>query len=145
VAFPVSVLADAPVPWCEVSGSIPRQLAMSGFIFLGLALVRLNRLAGNETRPGILLAAVFWNPLVRTFGGRGAADFLPAALVLFSLSMFWSKENTRVVYSALQILALSLDIPATISRSMQRRIKNTSWWRGCHRNEFYLLRAWLFR
>jgi hypothetical protein len=73
-------------------GSIPRLLAASGFIFMGAALVRINRLTGSKIDPIILLAAVFLNPLIWTFGGRGTADFFPAALALFSLSLFWDRE-----------------------------------------------------
>jgi hypothetical protein len=77
-------------------GLLPRLLAISGFIFLGAALVRLNDRTGKCVHPVLLAALVFLNPLVWTFGGRGTADFFPAAMALYSLSLFWDKHPTRL-------------------------------------------------
>lgn len=79
-------------PFVDI-GYFPRLLAVSGFIFMGAALLRLNRLLGSRVHPVILLAAVFLCPLVWTFGGRGTADFLPASLALLGVVLFWEKPQ----------------------------------------------------
>ncbi|HSB97218.1 MAG TPA: hypothetical protein VLC91_12260 [Spongiibacteraceae bacterium] len=92
-------------------GLIPRLLAVSGFIFTGLALVRLNLVAGSKIHSNILLAAVFLNPLIWTFGGRGTADFLPAAVALFSLSLFFRREKNL---AELIVASLTFGIAVTL-------------------------------
>jgi len=90
-------------------GIIPRVLSISGFIFMGAALIRLNDLIGRRVPPALLMAFVFLNPLIWTFGGRGTADFFPAALTLFSLSLFWDKQKKPATL-AVAILTFSLAI-----------------------------------
>jgi hypothetical protein len=82
------------IPFVDV-GLVPRLIAASGFIFLGVALLRFNRLLGGFINPHLLLAVAFLNPIIWTFGGRGTADFFPAALCLFSLSLFWDRETSN--------------------------------------------------
>jgi hypothetical protein len=74
----------------------PRLLATSGFVAMGVALLRLNRLLDSRLDAAILLAVTFFNPLVWTFGGRGTADFLPAALVLLGVVLFWEGPISKL-------------------------------------------------
>jgi hypothetical protein len=88
----LAFLAHKIMPFLDI-GVIPRLLAISGFVFLGAALLRLNRLLDSRVHPVILLAVVFLNPLVWTFGGRGTADLLPASLALLGVVLFWERPR----------------------------------------------------
>jgi hypothetical protein len=72
---------------------VPRLLSISGFFFLGAALLRINSLLGRKIHPAILLLLVFSNPLIWIFGGRGTADFLSPCLALFSVSLFLNRPK----------------------------------------------------
>jgi len=83
LAFAIGLLFPAvPVDY------IPRLLSVVGIPFLAVGLLRINRRLQDKTDPCRLISIVLLNPLVWTFSGRGTADFLPAALAMFSLSLF---------------------------------------------------------
>lgn len=98
-------------------GLVPRLLAISSTVFLGMALLRLNRLQGSRVHPAILLALVFLNPLIWTFGGRGTADLLPASLALLSVVLFWERPSGIVqtaIAAGLFSLAITLKYHAVV-------------------------------
>jgi hypothetical protein len=75
---------------------VPRLLSALGIPFLAYGLLRINRQLAESVNPYLLISIVLVNPLVWTFAGRGTADFLPAALSIFSLSLFWrGQEESR--------------------------------------------------
>ncbi len=73
---------------------IPRLLAISGFALLAFALPLINERAGITFSAPLLTAIIFVNPLIWTFGGRGTADFFPAALALCAVALFWDAPDT---------------------------------------------------
>ena len=73
---------------------IPRLLAISGFAFLAFALLRISERVGITLSAPLLIAIIFLNPLIWTFGGRGTADFFPAALALCAVALFWDAPYT---------------------------------------------------
>ena len=73
---------------------IPRLLAISGFAFLAFALLRISERAGIALSAPLLTAIIFLNPLIWTFGGRGTADFFPAALALCAVALFWDAPDS---------------------------------------------------
>jgi hypothetical protein len=73
---------------------IPRLLAISGFAFLAFALLRIGERVGITLSAPLLTAIIFLNPLIWTFGGRGTADFFPAALALCAVALFWDAPDT---------------------------------------------------
>jgi hypothetical protein len=73
---------------------IPRLLAISGFSFLAFALLRISERVGIALSAPLLTAIIFLNPLIWTFGGRGTADFFPAALALCAVALFWDAPDT---------------------------------------------------
>lgn len=83
---------------------IPRLLAISGFALLAFAQLRMNERTGTALSAPLLAAIVFLNPLIWTFGGRGTADFFPAALALCAVALFWRAPDT----SGRRILAIIL-------------------------------------
>jgi len=74
--------------------AILRALSASSFLLLGYALSKLHWLLERDYNPAVLLAVVFLNPLIWTFGGRATADLFPAALALFAISLFWEGSNS---------------------------------------------------
>lgn len=90
---------------------LPRILSAVGFIFLGQALLKMNRMIQTNIPGYIILLVVFLNPLLWTFGGRGTADFLPAALGLFGLALFWEQKDFSVKkYVAIAILGFAITL-----------------------------------
>lgn len=87
----------------------PRFLSISGFILLGVSLIRLNSLTGKSNNQVLLLILVFLNPLIWTFGGRGTADFFPAILALFSITLFLDKKP-HLLKMTLAIFTFSIAI-----------------------------------
>jgi hypothetical protein len=73
---------------------IPRLLAISGFAFLAFALRHISERAGITSFTPLLTAIIFLNPLIWTFGGRGTADFFPAALALCAVALLWRAPDT---------------------------------------------------
>lgn len=73
--------------------TLPRIFSAIGFIFLGEALLKINRIVKTNIPGYLLLLIVFLNPLLWTFGGRGTADFPPAALGIFGLALFWEQND----------------------------------------------------
>jgi hypothetical protein len=73
-----------------------RVLSASSFLLLGYSLLKLHSLLQRDYSPAILLAVVFLNPLIWTFGGRGTADLFPAALTLFAITLFWQPNGSLV-------------------------------------------------
>lgn len=73
-----------------------RILSASSFLLLGYSLLRLHSLLHRDYNPAVLLAVVFLNPLIWTFGGRGTADLFPAALTLFAITLFWQPNSSPV-------------------------------------------------
>jgi dolichol-phosphate mannosyltransferase len=75
---------------------IPRLISISGFALLGWALPKLKTRLGSPVSSWQFVAIVFLNPLIWTFGGRGSADFFPAALSLFSFTLFWESPASSL-------------------------------------------------
>jgi len=73
---------------------ITRLIAISGFALLAYALLRINGRAGVTLSAPLLMAIVFLNPLIWTFGGRGGADFFPAMLALCAVALFWDAADS---------------------------------------------------
>ena len=73
--------------------AVLRLLSAASFLLLGYSLLKLYSLLELDYNPALLLAVVFLNPLIWTFGGRGTADLFPAALTLFAITLFWQAEN----------------------------------------------------
>ena len=73
---------------------VPRLLAISGFVFLAFALLRISERVGIAFSAPLLTAIIFLNPLIWTFGGRGTADFFPAALALCAVALFWDASDS---------------------------------------------------
>lgn len=88
----LAYLVDTLLPGVDLY-YIPRLLSISGIVLLGAALHNVARLLALPMNTTALIALVLLNPLVWTFSGRGTADFLPAALALFSLS--WLLDSGR--------------------------------------------------
>jgi len=74
--------------------AIMRLFAASSFLLLGYSLLKLYSLLERDYSPALLLAVVFLNPVIWTFGGRGTADLFPAALTLFAITLFWQAESS---------------------------------------------------
>lgn len=90
---------------------LPRFVSLFGLVILGAALIRLNQILGNKANPYVLLIVVFLNPLIWVFSGRGTADFFPAALAIFSLSLFLEDKRST---SHLILAILTLGIAVTL-------------------------------
>src|SRR5271165_5851937 len=86
-----------------------RLFSASSFSFLGYSLLMLHSLLERDYNPALLLAVVFFNPLIWTFGGRGTADLFPAALALFAVTLFWL-PNSSPVRLALAIVIFGVAI-----------------------------------
>ncbi len=76
--------------------AVLRLLSASSFLLLGYSLLKLYSLLELTYNPALLLAVVFLNPLIWTFGGRGTADLFPAALTLFTITLFWQAGSSRL-------------------------------------------------
>ena len=76
--------------------AVLRILSASSFLLLGYSLLKLHALLERDYNPAVLLAVVFLNPLVWTFGGRGTADLFPAALTLLAITLFWQPDSSRL-------------------------------------------------
>lgn len=72
---------------------IPRLVSALGIPILAYAVLRVNRELAEKTNPCLLVSIVLLNPLVWTFASRGTADFLPAALAMFALALYWSSDR----------------------------------------------------
>jgi hypothetical protein len=72
---------------------IPRLVSIASVPLLAAALLRINRQLGDRINPYLLLLVALLNPLEWTFAGRGTADFIPAALGIFALSLFWNGDR----------------------------------------------------
>lgn len=66
--------------------TIIRLLSASGIILLGIGILNFSRHL-NRNDSTSLLILILLNPLVWTFSGRATADFLPAALGIFAISI----------------------------------------------------------
>lgn len=99
----VAFLLTKLLPFVDIE-LLPRLLSTLGFGFLGIALLRLNRLLNSRLHPAILIAVVFLNPLEWTFGGRGTADFLPASLALLAVVLFWEGPRGKVATAIATVL-----------------------------------------
>ena len=87
----------------------PRLLAISGFAFLAFALLRISKRVGIALSAPLLVAIVFVNPLIWTFGGRGTADFFPAALALCAVALFWdAPDSARIRILAIVLFGLAI-------------------------------------
>jgi hypothetical protein len=73
--------------------AVLRVFSTSSFLLLGYSLLKLCSLLERDYNPAVLLAVVFLNPLIWTFGGRGTADLFPAALTLFAITLFWQAKS----------------------------------------------------
>src|SRR5271166_5329911 len=71
-----------------------RLFAASSFLLLGYSLLKLYSFLELDYNPALLLAVVFLNPVIWTFGGRGTADLFPAALTLFAITLSWQAESS---------------------------------------------------
>lgn len=88
---------------------VPRLLSSLGILALGSALIRFGRMLELNRSDSLLVMLVLINPVVWIYSGRGTADFLPTALVLFSVSLFWGKTTGLSGY-ATAIITFSLAI-----------------------------------
>ncbi len=70
-----------------------RLLSASGIVFLGFGLVNINKFLGRKDDSEILLL-VLLNPLVWVFSARATADFLPAAMGIFAISIVFISRPT---------------------------------------------------
>src|SRR5208283_1587250 len=73
--------------------AVMRLFSASSFLLLGYSLLKLFSLLELDYNPALLLAVVFLNPVIWTFGGRGTADLFPAALALLAITLFWQAES----------------------------------------------------
>ena len=90
---------------------LTRILSAIGYYFLGQGLLKINRLIKTGLPGYILLLIVFFNPLIWTFGGRGTADFLPAALGIFGLAFYWENQiKGWKKYFSIFILAIAITL-----------------------------------
>jgi len=87
----------------------PRLLSALGVLLLGSALVRLSRTLELRQDATLLIVLVLINPLVWVYSGRGTADFLPAALALFSVSLLWDKSTGSLgIVVAMSVFSLAI-------------------------------------
>jgi hypothetical protein len=63
-----------------------RLLSIAGIVLFAIGFLRISRYVHAPASPG-LLALLLLNPLVWIYAGRGTADFLPAAVGIFAVSM----------------------------------------------------------
>jgi hypothetical protein len=89
--------------------TVMRVLSASSYLLLGYSLLKLYSLFEQDYNPAVLLAVVFLNPLIWTFGGRGTADLFPAALTLLAITLFW-QPNSSPLRLAIAILAYGIAI-----------------------------------
>lgn len=87
----------------------PRVLSSLGILLLGGALIRIARLLDYQQSDALLVMLALINPMVWVFSGRGTADFFPAALALYSVSLFWDK-TVRLPGTCIAIIAFSCAI-----------------------------------
>jgi hypothetical protein len=80
------------IPWLSID-HVPRLLSDLGVPLLAFGLLRLNRTLSGKINSSLLISIVLLNPLIWTFAGRGTADFLPAALAVFAISLFWDGDE----------------------------------------------------
>ncbi len=89
--------------------AVLRIISDSSFLLLGYSLLQLRSLLERDYNPAVLLAVIFLNPLIWTFGGRGTADLFPAALTLFAIALFW-QPNSSPLRLAIAITAYGIAI-----------------------------------
>jgi hypothetical protein len=73
----------------------PRLVSSLGIPLLAWGLLRINRQLTEKANPYLLISIVLLNPLVWTYSGRGTADFLPAAVGVFALSLYWGGDEKK--------------------------------------------------
>lgn len=84
-----------------------RLLSSFGIILLGLAIINFSEFLKYKSNSNLLLL-ILLNPLVWVFSGRATADFLPAALGIYALSLLASESKTLIkVIFASTILGFS--------------------------------------
>lgn len=88
----LAYLAHQLLPWVEWY-HVPRLIVPLGFVFLGLGLLRVNAQMGRKITPEWLLLVVCLQPVIWAFGGRGTADFFPAALAIFAAALLWDPRR----------------------------------------------------
>lgn len=89
----------------------PRMFSAASYILLGLALIRFHKLLNTKGSSKIFMIVVFLNPLIWIFGGRGTADFFPAAVGIFALALYWtSTKNAFVNFIALIVLSIAITL-----------------------------------
>jgi hypothetical protein len=88
---------------------LPRIFSAMGVILLGSALIRLSTILQMKGSVFLLIILVLTNPLIWVYSGRGTADFLPAAMALFSVSLLWDKSVGPIGIAA-AILTFSMAI-----------------------------------
>jgi hypothetical protein len=77
--------------------TVIRLLSASGIILLGIAVLNFCRYLNRNDSVGLvvsLLIVILLNPLVWTFSARATADFLPAALGIFAISLVLLPRKT---------------------------------------------------
>ena len=97
--------------------AVMRLFSASSFLLLGYSLLKLYCLLEQDYSPALLLAVVFLNPLIWTFGGRGTADLFPAALTLFAITLFWQAKSSPLrlaIAIAAYGIAIALKYPAAL-------------------------------
>lgn len=73
--------------------TVIRLLSASGIILLGIAVLNFCRYLNRNDSIGLLIV-ILLNPLVWTFSARATADFLPAALGIFAISLVLLPRKT---------------------------------------------------
>ncbi|MDR3562070.1 MAG: hypothetical protein P4N59_11630 [Negativicutes bacterium] len=91
--------------------AVMRLLSASSFLLLGYSLLKLDSLLERDYSPALLLAVVFLNPVIWTFGGRGTADLFPAALTLFAITLFWQAESSPLrLFIAIAVYGIAITL-----------------------------------
>ena len=109
--FPfISSLIHKLVPFLETL-VITKFLSATGYIFLGIGLIKLHNYYELKVNLNLLIIIIFINPLIWTFGFRGTPDFFSSSLAIFSIA-FLIDDNLsiykKVIYSLIFGLAIAI-------------------------------------
>ncbi|WP_374089062.1 hypothetical protein [Methylomicrobium lacus] len=75
--------------------SVIRLLSVAGIVLFGYGILNICRHMGRQDN-AIILLLILLNPLVWIFSARGTADFLPAAVGVFAISLALGANPTRL-------------------------------------------------
>lgn len=82
--------------------TVLRLMSLSGIVLLAAGFLRISLYTG-ELASASLLGILLLNPLVWTYSGRGTADFLPAAVGIFAISLALGEDRklSRILTSGI--------------------------------------------